>query len=163
MKVFVCSRSAVARKTSQFSATHILSLLDPGKRPFLHPTTDRHNWLLLHFEDNLDEHALHSPTRDDVARILEWGARLPADAVVLVHCEAGISRSTAAALALLVQHHGIENLDQCVQMLLEVRPFACPNPIITKFADEQLCCDGKLHKAAEIVANAKIFKLINGV
>jgi predicted protein tyrosine phosphatase len=157
MKVFVCQRSAVARKTSQIGATHVLSLLDPGKRPFLHPATNRNNWLLLHFEDNLDEHELNSPTRQDVAKILEWGQTLPEDAVVLVHCEAGVSRSTAAALALLVQHHGNDRIDDCIRMLLEVRPHACPNPLITLWADQQLGCNGILHQAAEAVCNTKLF------
>ena len=156
MKVFVCQRSAVSRKTSQVGATHVLSLLDPGKRPFLHPKTNRKNWLLLHFEDNLDENQPNSPTREHVKQILAWGSTLPDDAVVLVHCEAGVSRSTAAALALLVQHHGNDKIDECIQLLLEVRPVACPNPLITLFADEQLGCNGKLHEKAEAVATAKI-------
>jgi len=160
MKIFVCQRSSVARKTSQIGATHVLSLLDPGKRPFLHPNTNRKNWLLMNFEDNLTEKEPNSPTRDHVARILEWGRALPNDAIVLVHCEAGVSRSTAAALALLVQHYGRDKIDHCVQLLLDVRPHACPNPLITLFADEQLECDGELHAAAERIANAKIIKMM---
>jgi predicted protein tyrosine phosphatase len=161
MKIFVCERSAVARKTSQVGATHVLSLLDPGKKPFLHPKTNRQNWLLLHFEDNIDEHEPNSPTREHVSQILEWGSTLPKDAVVLVHCEAGISRSTAAALALLVQHHGSDKIPECINLLLDVRPLACPNPLITKWADEELGCNGVLHDAAEHVANAKILKLLS--
>jgi len=160
MKVFVCSRSAVSRKTSQVGATHVLSLLDPGKKPFLHPHTDRRNWLLLHFEDNLEEHEPNSPTREHVAQILAWGSSLPSDAVVLVHCEAGVSRSTAAALALLVQHRGIDKIDECAKLLTDVRPVACPNPIISRFADEQLGCNGKLHERAEQIANDKILAIL---
>jgi len=160
MKIVVCSRSAVSRKTTQHSVTHVLSLLDPGKTPYLHPHTNRQNWLLLHFEDNLEEHEKNSPTREHVARILEWGQTIPDDAVVLVHCEAGVSRSTAAALALLVQKHGIDKIDECIQLLLEVRPVACPNKLIAKFADEQLGCEGKLLIASEKIANDKIFKFL---
>jgi predicted protein tyrosine phosphatase len=160
MKVFVCNRSAVSRRTSQLGATHVLSLLDPGKKPFLHPNTDRQNWLLLHFEDNLEENEPNSPTREHVKQILEWGKHLPDDAVVLVHCEAGVSRSTAAALALLVQNQGTDKIDECIAHLLEVRPQACPNPLITKWADEFLGCNGQLHEKAEAVANAKIFKFL---
>jgi predicted protein tyrosine phosphatase len=90
MKIFVCQRSALSRKTSQTGATHILSLLDPDKRPFLHPKTDKNNLLMLNFEDNLDENDLNSPTREHVSKILEWGRTIPSDAVVIVHCEAGV-------------------------------------------------------------------------
>ena len=160
MQVFVCQRSAVSRKTSQVNATHVLSLLDPGKKPFLHPDTDRKNWLLLHFEDNLKESDPNSPTREHVAKILNWGKSLPDNAVVLVHCEAGVSRSTAAALALLVQYHGIDKIDDCVKLLLEVRPQSCPNPLITRFADEQLGCNGELYEKSEKIVKSKIFDFL---
>ena len=71
------------------------------------------------------------------------------------------SRSSAAALALIVQYHGVDKIDEGIQLLLEVRPFACPNPLITLFADEQLGCNGELHEKAEKVANAKIIALNN--
>ena len=160
MKIHVCQRSAVSRRTSRLGATHILSLLDPGKRPFLHPNFDKQNWLLLHFEDNLDEHQHNSPTPQHVEQILAWGREIPDDAVVLVHCEAGVSRSTAAALALWVQHLGIDKIDEAISLLLEDRPFACPNPLISKWADDQLGCQGELHAKAEQVANAKVLKLV---
>lgn len=158
MKVFVCSRTAVSRVTKRVGATHVLSLMDPGKRPFLHPKTPTSNWLLLHCEDQIEATAPHSPTRDQVQRLLDWAQQLPRDSVVLCHCEAGISRSTAAALAILVQHHGADKIQECVNMLLDVRPEACPNPIITQLADDILGCGGELHASAEQVANARLLK-----
>lgn len=160
MKIHVCERSKVARRTSELGATHILSLLDPGKRPFLHSNFNKQNWLLLNFEDNLDEHQHNSPTPEHVEHILSWGKELPADAVVLVHCEAGVSRSTAAALALWVQHLGTDKIDEAISRLLADRPMACPNPLITKWADDQLGCQGELHAKAEHVANSKILKML---
>jgi predicted protein tyrosine phosphatase len=61
---------------------------------------------------------------------------------------------------LLVQHHGIDKIDECIELLLSVRPHACPNPIIVKFADEQLGCNGELFEKSEAVANAKILKFL---
>lgn len=146
--------------TSRIGATHVLSLLDPGKRPFLHPNMDRKNWRLFHFEDNLEEHELNSPTKEHVRQILDWAKTIPLDATVLIHCEAGVSRSTAAALSILVQHHGLDKLEECAQMLLDVRPQACPNPLITKWADDILGCGGKLHAVGERIANAKILTFL---
>lgn len=158
MKVFVCSRNQVSRKTSKLGITHVLSLLDPGKKPYLHPSTPNKNWLLLHFEDNLEAHQPNSPTKDHVKLILDWAKKLPNDAILLVHCEAGVSRSTAAAFAILVQHHGVDNIEDCASMLLDVRPEACPNPLITLWADEILECGGKLHAVAETIAKQKLLK-----
>jgi predicted protein tyrosine phosphatase len=161
MDYYVCSRQHVAKTTSKVGATHVLSLLDPGVRPFLHPRTDRKNWRLFLFEDCINETETNAPTKDTVENILAWGKGLPADAIVLVHCEAGVSRSTAAALALMVQERGREKIDECLDLLLERRPEACPNPLITKWADEILGCDGHLHAAAEEVASGKILRILN--
>lgn len=160
MKIFVCSRGAVSKFTSRVKATHVLSILDPGRRPFLHPKTPKKNWLLVHFEDNLYFEEPHGPTIEHVSQILEWGKSLPDDAILLVHCEAGVSRSTAAALALLVQHHGIEKLQECVAALVDVRPEASPNKLVTKLADDLLGCNGELHAAGERIATEKLARQI---
>src|SRR3954469_10885097 len=159
MKIFVCHRSNVSKMTSRHEVTHVLSLLDHGKRPFLHPTTNkRTNWLLLHFEDNLLEEEPNSPTMWHVQRFLTWTKALPDDAILLVHCEAGVSRSTAAALAILVQFHGNDKIEECVKLLLGVRDVACPNSLITKFADDILGCNGELFAAAEEIVRQKLIR-----
>ena len=160
MEVHVCSRSQLKKLAKKVGATHVLSLTDvASKRPFLSQSFNKANWLWLRFEDEIEENKLNAPTRNHVATILDWGSRLPKDAVV-VHCEAGVSRSTAAALALLVQRHGIDKIQECVNILLSVRPQACPNPVISKFADELLHCNGRLFVAAEKVAFEKVKSLL---
>jgi predicted protein tyrosine phosphatase len=158
MKVYVSSRSQVAKVTSKTGATHVLSLLDPGKRPFLHPKTPLQNWRLWLFEDVIDPSYDRAPKKEQVAEILEWAATLPNDAVLLVHCEAGISRSTAMALAILVQHHGLDQINRCVDLLFGVRPEAAPNPLIAKYADDILKCGGQLEKAAEKLNSNKLLR-----
>ena len=155
----ICGRSQLSKTMKQVGATHVLSLTDPDKRPFLRPGFDPANWLWLKFEDVLDDKDLHAPTGLHVALILEWGLTLPEDAVVVVHCEAGVSRSTAAVLALLVDRSP-DDIDGCVAKLLETRPQACPNPLITRYADEIIGCGGRLHAAAETVANERIFHFL---
>lgn len=154
---YVCSRNQVAKLTSKVGATHVLSLLDPGVRPYLHPKTDRNNWLLIVCCDLLKEDLPNSPQREHVQQILDWGKQLPSDAVVVVHCEAGVSRSTAAALALMVQD--TNDIDLCIKRLVDIRPVACPNPVIAKYADELLECGGKLYKAADELAQKYLIKI----
>jgi predicted protein tyrosine phosphatase len=158
MKVYVSSRNQVAKVTSKTGATHVLSLLDHGKRPFLHPKTPLQNWRLWLFEDVIDPSYDRAPKKEQVAEILEWAATLPSNAVLLVHCEAGISRSTAMALAILVQHHGLDQIDRCVDLLFGVRPESAPNPLIAKYADDILKCGGRLEKAAEKLNSNKLLR-----
>lgn len=158
MKVYVSSRSQVSKVTSKVGATHVLSLLDPGKRPWLHPSTPTQNWKLFIFEDVIEPEYDRAPTMEHVENILAWAKQLPDDAILLVHCEAGVSRSTAAALAILVQHHGVDQIDRCVDLLFGVRPESAPNPLIAKYADKILNCNGKLITAAQKLNDNKLLR-----
>lgn len=157
MLVHVSSRSQVSKITSRVGATHVLSLCDPGKRPWFHPSTPSQNCKLFVFEDTINPEYDRSPKKEQIEEILDWAKNLPNDAVLLVHCEAGISRSTAAALAILVQYHGNDNISRCVDLLIGVRPEASPNPLILKYADQLLACNGKLVEAGEKIVNSKVF------
>lgn len=88
------------------------------------------------------------PTRAHVERILAFGRALPDGARLLVHCMAGISRSTAAALALLVQELSLGRADGAAERLLELRPEAHPNLLIAAHADELLGAGGAVLAAA---------------
>lgn len=155
----ICGRTQLSKTMKKVGATHVLSLTDMDKRPFLRPGFDPANWLWLKFEDVLFDLEQDAPTKLHVAIILEWGLMLPEDAVVVVHCEAGVSRSTAAVLALLVQQTP-DDIEGCIAKLLEIRPQSCPNPLVTRYADDLLGCGGKLYAAAEEVANKKLFKFL---
>jgi predicted protein tyrosine phosphatase len=89
--------------------THIVSILDP-EWPDL-PTFDKFapHWRLdLRFHDIIEPKPGHlAPSRSDVARLLGFGRELDdrTGSHLLVHCHAGVSRSTAAAALIMVQMH----------------------------------------------------------
>lgn len=163
MEMTVCAVEKVPAMILFRNATHVLSLLRGRERNDLKMPRafNKDNWLFLEMDDVIHETAEFAPTREQVAQILDWGRNLPQDAKVVVHCWAGVSRSTAAALALKVQELGVDRIDEAVKWLVDMRPIACPNPVITQFADELLNANGKLHEAAEEVANSKLLKLWN--
>jgi predicted protein tyrosine phosphatase len=145
-------------------ATHVLSLLHSRERNLLllPKTFKRENWLFLDMDDVISETADAAPKREQVEQLLDWAKKLPSNAHLLVHCHAGVSRSTAAALAIKVQELGVDKVNEAIDWLLETRPVACPNPVITKFADDLLGANGELHAAAEEVANNKLLSLYGG-
>lgn len=63
---------------------------------------------------------------------------------VLVHCAAGVSRSTAAAIMLLVAD-GWEP-DAAVGHVFEIRPIAHPNELMMTIMDDMFQMHGKLHE-----------------
>ncbi len=132
----LCDLAPLARERS---ATHILSLVEP--RGFRR-SEDIVDHLVVPMDDVEDPMAKGAPTVVDMARILELGRSIPDGAVLVVHCAAGVSRSGAAALALLVQELG--DIDAAVAELRRVRPQAYPNALLLTHADVLLGCGGHL-------------------
>jgi predicted protein tyrosine phosphatase len=88
--------------------THVLSILDPG-----HPELEafgaygEHAKLELRFHDAIDPRpGEEMPQPHHVEALLRFGREMmaePGEKKLLVHCHAGVSRSTAATTLLLAQ------------------------------------------------------------
>lgn len=159
MKITVTNVDGVSVELRFRGATHVLSLL--YKEEFDHlrfpPGFNKDDcWFPLEMNDVATTSHEGAPTKDQVKLALDWIKSLPADASLIIHCFAGISRSTAMALAAKVQEHGIEYIPDAIKWLEETRPIAAPNRVITKYADELLDARGLLHDAAEKLVSAKI-------
>ncbi|MFQ6021420.1 MAG: tyrosine phosphatase family protein [Acidiferrobacterales bacterium] len=86
----------------------------------------------------------------DFARAIEYqGGRL------LIHCEAGISRSSAAALTVFAVWLGVGKEDEAVAKVYAVRPEAWPNSLFVELADQLLSRDGTLLDALRKVQEEK--------
>lgn len=160
MPVFtVCSKSQAKRVAKRFEATHLLSLLDPHTSMWKPNSILPQNWLIQFFEDEEDLGGSNPPTMIQAEWILEWGRALPPEARVVVHCHAGVSRSTATALALWLQANGQE-LDNPLQdaraWLAEVRPFSCPNMLLASMFDDLLSLKGEFVKMCDDIGNEGI-------
>jgi len=100
--------------------------------------------LFSFFEDTSDPSYPDAPRLQDVKRILDFTKELPQKAKVLVHCRAGVSRSTATAYAILCQHTepGME-----MENLLHIetlRDLVMPNRLIIQHADKILKREGAM-------------------
>ena len=141
----VCSRIE-ARKFQDWPKKAI-SCLDP-KWPWVgKPLCSAHRqWL---FDDTDNPADLAAPTGADIRGILSFVEDLTLDDEILVHCEAGISRSPAIAILILIQL-GM-TIDEAIRELFRIRPNAWPNLLILTLGDEILGLDEKLaHRATEL-------------
>jgi predicted protein tyrosine phosphatase len=73
-----------------------------------------------------------------VKRILDFTSQLSERAKVLVHCRAGVSRSTAIAYAILCQHSPLGMEIENLHHVQSLRDLVMPNRLIVKFADKVL-------------------------
>jgi predicted protein tyrosine phosphatase len=132
--------------------THVLSLLDPGwPEPEAFTAYDAHHRTTLHFHDAVvASPALVLPQASHVAAILEFGNALHQtgeEAHPLVHCHAGLSRSTAAMAILIAQREPELDEIQIFARLRSIRPRSWPNSLLIRFADEALKRKGQLVSA----------------
>jgi predicted protein tyrosine phosphatase len=127
--------------------THVLSILDPD---WLEPPAFQafapHARATLYFHDAIEARpGIVLPQVGHVEAVLAFGRDLGGDlGHLLIHCHAGISRSTAAMTMILAQALPGEDEDSIVARLQTIRPQAWPNSRMIGFADALLKRDGRL-------------------
>jgi predicted protein tyrosine phosphatase len=144
MRLLVGPGSAVARLLANAPVDHVLTLISPDAEalPVETPRT------LLRLNDIAEARpGLVPPSLETIAAILALGETLRPDAVLLIHCHAGVSRSTAAAyiLACAIRPAGEE--DALAKFLRASCPQATPNPLMVALADQALARDGAMSRA----------------
>ena len=130
-----------------FGATHVLSILDPD-----HPVPEafgafgEHTKLELRFHDIVAPRPGEIvPTRAHVDDILAFGRTLRTErASLLVHCHAGISRSTASMALLIAQASPDMPAADVLRAVHGVREKAWPNLRLVELGDAALDRGGAL-------------------
>ena len=135
--------------------THVLSILDPDwPDPPAFADYGPHRRLALRFHDVIEPAPdRRAPTREDVEQLLAFGQELSDAAAchLLVHCHAGVSRSTAATTLILAQHHPEWPASDVLDAVSQIRPRAWPNLRILEFGDELLGRGGEIVAATGAV------------
>ena len=132
--------------------SHILSIHDPDLAdPPEFSGFPPHRRLSLRFHDIIQpEPGRVAPSREDVERLLKFGREV-GDAPIshlLIHCHAGVSRSTAAAALILAQARPALAADAVIEAIAALRPRAWPNLRILELGDAMLGRGGALVAAA---------------
>jgi predicted protein tyrosine phosphatase len=153
-RLTICGLDELAARGAG-GVTHVLSILDPDcPEPEALRACEPHRRLELRFHDIIDPApGWVLPEREDVERLLLFGRALAdeADAAgthLLVHCHAGVSRSTAAAALLLIQARPAQPAGEAFSAVAAVRPRAWPNLRILELGDALLGRGGEIITAA---------------
>jgi predicted protein tyrosine phosphatase len=155
LRLTICGLAELAGQCVP-GVTHVLSILDPGwPEPAPLRNFDLNRRLKLNFHDIIEpQPGWIPPERWDVELLLAFGRNLrgmaretgaaPAETHLLVHCHAGLSRSTAAGILLLAQHEPARSAQEVVGQVIRVRPRAWPNLRIVEIGDRLLGRDGEI-------------------
>lgn len=136
MRLLVGPISAVERLAGE--ADHVLSLLSPDAPA---PVVTRPRTLLRFNDIAEDREGLTAPSAATIQAVLDL-ANTP---TLLIHCFAGVSRSTAAAYILACANGGDEHV--LAAELRALCPEATPNPLMVALADTILARDGAMTRA----------------
>jgi predicted protein tyrosine phosphatase len=130
--------------------THVISiwdkdfLFDHACRERVEAVAPRAKLLFSFFADTIVPNHPNAPRHEDVKRILDFSQKIPAKAKVLVHCHAGISRSTAIAFAILCQHFPPGMEMENLLHIQSLRDLVFPNQLIIQYADKILKRNGAM-------------------
>lgn len=144
----VCPLSQLDATLKAHQPSHVLSLVSPGTQVDLPEDYEPQQHLVLEFNDIPEEREGYiAPSAEHVQRILEFGRCVPAHGVLLVHCWAGVSRSTAAAYMIACDRLPEANEARLADHLRQISAVATPNPRLIALADEALMRDGRMQAA----------------
>jgi predicted protein tyrosine phosphatase len=143
-------------------ASHVLSILDPD-----HPVPEafgsfgEHEKLELRFHDIIEAtpgQILPQPAHVDAILALgrDMDADADADRHLLVHCHAGISRSTAALVLVVAQALPTLPAEDVLRLIHHIREKAWPNLHMIEMGDARLGRGGSLTAATHALHRLQI-------
>jgi len=156
-KIIVTPLSAVEDTIRNHQPSHMVTLLSPNHMIDIHPVlgSDRH--LRLGVQDIDDVAAGDTPpAASHVLQLLEFGREWDARSPILIHCWAGISRSTAAAFILACDRAGAGSEAALAQTLRARAAHAQPNRLMVRIGDDLLGRRGKMVAAVESIGRGII-------
>ena len=150
--IHVCSLDRVWDTVRRERPSHLITLLhNDGILPT--PSlieTDNHLRLSLH-DISVPQPGMVHPGTEHVERILEFVARWDRTAPMLVHCLAGISRSTATAFITACAINPAAEEARIAQRIRDLSPTASPNMLLIELADDRLGREGRMIEAVEAI------------
>jgi predicted protein tyrosine phosphatase len=151
-KRYICGIDELAARSGH-GITHVLSLVDPELPEMEHfESYGSMRRMVLKMHDIIEpKPGMVMPDPSHMKSILEFGHLVETESnsfgSLLVHCHMGVSRSTAAMVAIMAQAHPEEEEEHVFETLRRIRPQAWPNSLMVAYADDQLGRNGKLNAA----------------
>ena len=146
----ICSLAALPETVKATGASHVLTVManvDQVQRPV---SVLEANHLKVSMDD-ITEHmdGFMAPSDQHIEKVLAfvrgWDRRAP----MVVHCYAGISRSTASAFAAACMLNPHRDEISIARQIRAASPIAQPNRLIVTLADKALGREGRMLRALD--------------
>jgi predicted protein tyrosine phosphatase len=150
--IHVCSLARLHNTVDETGARHVVTLLRDHHLVQRPPGIVAENHLILGMDDITSEiegytHPCDEHVQQLIGFVQDWDRRAP----MVIHCYAGISRSTAGAFVAACTLNPQRSETVIAQALREASPTATPNIRIVTLADQILGRDGRMVGAIEAI------------
>jgi predicted protein tyrosine phosphatase len=152
MRIIVSSLQDVPTLVRMARPSHVITLLgqdsiEDAPRGF---PPERHLKVLVNDIAEPAEGLIH-PTAEMVEDILRFGRGWEALHPMLVHCWAGVSRSSATAFILACERAPDISEQEIAERLRNASAAATPNPLMVQLADDMLSRGGRMVDAVRAI------------
>jgi predicted protein tyrosine phosphatase len=148
--IHVCSLAALAQTVKSSGASHILTVManvDQVRRP---ESVLEANHLKVSMDDiNEPADGFVAPNDDHIMQVLAFIRGWDRKAPLVVHCYAGISRSTASAFTAVCALNPHRDEISIARQIRAASPIAQPNRLIVALADRALGRGGRMLRAVD--------------
>lgn len=155
--IVVTPLSMLLQSIETHRPSHLVTLLSPEHMIETPPQIATARHLRLALNDVADALGMEAPPDEQhIARLIAFGRDWNAASPMLVHCWAGISRSMAAAYAVLCDRAGPGYEFEVARSLRAQAPHAFPNPLMVRLADTMLAREGRMVEAITAIGRGEI-------
>lgn len=150
--IHVCSLSKVEETVTKTNAGRLLSLLAAGTEVVRPASITRENHLHLVMHDiAVAQEGMTMPGEEHVVTLLDFARQWDRSRPLVVHCYAGISRSTASAYIIAAALAPKRDEAELAETLRRLSPTATPNPRLIAIADTLLDRRGRMIDAIQAI------------
>jgi predicted protein tyrosine phosphatase len=150
--IHVCPLSKLEETVTATGARHVVTLVNeatPMTRPSAVAEADHLFLAVSDIVEAMDGHVV--PAEEHLDRLLAFAAGWDRATPLVVHCYAGVSRSTAAAYVIACALDPARDEMEAALALRAASPTATPNRRIVALADARLGRDGRMVRAIEAI------------
>ncbi len=152
----VCSLARLADTVAATEASHVLTLIN-DRTPVTRPAAihaERHLYIpMSDIIEPIDGHIL--PAETHVRSVIGFATGWDREKPMVVHCYAGVSRSTAAALISVCALRPERSEREVAALIRQRSPTATPNLKLVAVADDILGRGGRLYDAAASIGRGQ--------
>ena len=148
--IHVCSLAALADTVKATGASHVLTVMANVHQVQRPVSVLEANHLRVQVDD-ITEHmeGFVAPNDSHIEQVLNFVRSWDRSAPLVVHCYAGISRSTASAFAAACMLNPQRDEISIARQIRAASPIASPNRLIVSLADKALGRDGRMLRALD--------------